>query len=70
MTLPINLYQETYKVNGNSVRVVADFEDDSIRIMTYGFNQVFSMQDYTNFHGSMHDYVVHKLTEHEEYING
>lgn len=58
-----NTVAQSYRVNQRSVRVVADYDNDEITIMTYGYKETFDMDDYNNFQGNMEEFVRAKLTE-------
>ena len=56
-----NLHKETYQIDSEPCTVVADFEQETIKIMARGFNQTYSMNEYTNFEGNMLDFATSKV---------
>ena len=57
-----NLHQETYTINGESCRCVADFANNTLHIMARGFNESFTLDEYSNFEGNMQDFAADKLS--------
>ena len=57
-----NLHKETYNIDGNSVTAVADFAANTLRIMARGFNQEYSLDEYTHFEGNMQEFAASKVS--------
>jgi hypothetical protein len=61
MILKGQFVQENYTIRGRRVMVVADMDRNVINVRTFGFNQEYSMGDYTKFDGNMKTFAENKI---------
>lgn len=58
----LNLHKEVYKIGGVSVTCIADFKQNTLKILSSnGFKWAGSLDEYESFEGNMKDFAKNKL---------